>query len=154
MSRKRDVHLCKDKTEVNPLRSKIAKLLLKYFWLKVKHLIVAFERPRETLYLLSLCFMRFLSASLLTELTAFLCEQTLHCCWKCKSFQRGSHLCPQVSAATWPNRGDSYQSSIFVSLQKKRALLWAITGRQSPSWNHKAEKYRSKNFGGKCVSEL
>lgn len=31
MSGKRDVHICKDKTEVNYFSSKIVKLLLKYF---------------------------------------------------------------------------------------------------------------------------
>lgn len=72
MSGNRDVHTCKDKTEVNPFRSKIVKLLLKFFWLKVKSSIVAFERHTKTLYLLFICFMRFLSASL-TELIAFVC---------------------------------------------------------------------------------
>lgn len=152
MSGNRDVHTCKDKTEVNPFRSKIVKLLLKFFWLKVKRSIVDFERHTETLYLLFICFMRFLSASL-TELIAFVCEKTLHC-WKRKPFQRGFHLCLQVSAATWPSKGDSYQSLVFVSLQEKQALLWAITWRQSLSWNHKAETCKSKNFGGKCLAEL
>lgn len=116
-----DVRTRKDKNEVNPFGREIVKLFLKHFWLKVK-CPNTFETHRNSL--LSLYFLRFLSVSSLNELTASVCEQILHCFWKNKPFQWGSHLCPQVSGPT---------KEMPPGIQKW-VLLWQITWRDDNHW--------------------